>query len=140
LISPELQLNPQVPEVQNAVPPLGAAQALPQAPQFSTSDPVATHCPLQFVVPVGQLSVQAPFEQTLPDVQTVPQAPQLLLSVCLLTHSPLQRASPVPQLGVQAPLTHAMLPPAGAPGQTLPQLPQLFLSLEVLTHAPLHFR
>lgn len=138
LSRPEVQLKPQVPEEQKAVPPLGAVQALPQAPQFSTSEPVATHCPPQFVVPPGQLSVQTPLEQTLPDVQTVPQAPQLLLSVCLFTHALPQSARPVPQLGVQVPPTQVMEPPAGAAGQTLPHVPQLFLSLDVLTQAPLH--
>ncbi len=138
LSKPALQVNPQAPAEQVAVAPLGAAQALPQAPQFSTSEPVATHCPLQLVVPVGQLSVHTPFEQTFPDPQAVPHAPQLLLSVCLFTHALPHSESPVPQLGVHVPLAHAMLPPVGAAGQALPQAPQLLLSVAVLTQAPLH--
>jgi len=43
LIRPELQVKPQVPPVQEACPPVGAEQTLPQAPQFCGSEPVATH-------------------------------------------------------------------------------------------------
>jgi hypothetical protein len=139
LISGELQVKPQALPEQNAWPPGGAWHFVPQAPQFSGSDLVDTHCPPQFVVPLGQLRVQLPLEQTSLEPQILPQLPQFWLSVCLLTHAPLHSESPVPQLMVQAPPTQAVLPPVGATGQVLPQVPQLSLSLLVLTHAPLHF-
>jgi hypothetical protein len=139
LMSPPVQLKPHWPLEQKAWPPGGALQALPQPPQFRTSEPVATHWPLQFVVLPEQVRVHVPLEQTLPPVHTVPQPPQLLLSVCLLTQLLPQRARPVPQLAVQTPLTQAMLPPAGAVGQMLAHVPQLLASFEVLTQAPLHF-
>ncbi len=138
LIRVPVQLKPHCPPEQNACPPVGAVQALPQAPQLNTSEPVETHCPPQFVVPPGQFSVHTPLEQTWPEPQALPQAPQLALSVCLFTHALPHSESPVPQLGVHVPLAHAMLPPVGAAGQALPQAPQLLLSVAVLTQAPLH--
>ena len=48
---------------------------------------MSTHFPSQFVVPGGQLTVQTPFEQTMPVAQALPQAPQLPLSDCVLTQA-----------------------------------------------------
>jgi len=90
------------------------------------------------VVPVGQLTVQAPFEQTLPLPQAVPQAPQFMLSVCAFTHALPHRVRPAGQAFTQLPVTHVTEPPLGGV-QALPQAPQFWASLEVLTQAPLHF-
>jgi hypothetical protein len=88
-----LQLKPQTPLLQVRFPFAGAAgQLVVQFPQCAGSDDVSTHCPLQFVVPLGQFSVHAPLEHTCPPGQTLPQVPQLLLSVCLLTQTPPHRS------------------------------------------------
>lgn len=137
LMRPAVQLKPHCPEEQVACPPEGAVHAVPQAPQFNGSEPVATHWPLQLVVPLGQLRVQRPLEQTLPAPQARPHAPQLALSVCLLTQALPHRERPALQLGAHCPPTHAVDPPAGAV-QASPQPPQWLGSLEVLTQAPLH--
>jgi hypothetical protein len=92
-VNPLLQLKPHTPPLQVRVPFAGASgQLVVQFPQCDGSDDVATHCPLQLVVPVGQFTVHVPFEHTCPPGHALPQLPQLLLSVCLLTQTPLQRS------------------------------------------------
>lgn len=137
LIRPELQLKPHTPPEQNGWPPLGAPHTMLHPPQFWVSDPVATHWPLQLVVPLGQLTVQTPLEQTCPAPQAVPQPPQLAVSVCVFTHALPHKLSPPLQVLTQLPVTHETEPPAGGV-HVVPQAPQFCTSLEVLTQRPLH--
>lgn len=137
LSKPVVQVKPHCPLEQYGCPPGGAPHTVPQVPQFCRSELVATHWPLQFVVPVGQLTVQLPFEQTWPVAQALPHAPQLLLSVLSFTHALPHSVSPAGQVRTQLPVTHDTEPPLGAV-HALPQAPQFWASLEVLTQAPLH--
>jgi hypothetical protein len=65
-------------------------QTLPHAPQFEVSVAVETQLPEQFVVPLGQLTVHAPFEQLRPVPQGLSQAPQFAASVLVSTQAPEQ--------------------------------------------------
>lgn len=100
-------------------------QALPQAPQFASSNRVSVHTPAQLVSPSGQ--VQTLFSHDVPPVQTTPQPPQFKLSNVVSTHSAPQ--SVVASGHAQAPFWQ-VCPPL----QTLPQAPQLLLSELVSTH------
>lgn len=79
-------MKPQVPLEQVGVALVGAVQAFAQAPQFSTSLWVLTHCPLQGVCPLPQEVVQIPLEHTCPVAQALPQPPQLAGLVWVLKH------------------------------------------------------
>lgn len=76
--------------MQSGVPPSGALQRLPQPLQFCRSALVSTQEPPQLVVPLGQLVMHAPPEQTASALQGLPQAPQLALSLLMSTHWPPQ--------------------------------------------------
>jgi hypothetical protein len=117
-------VNPHAPALQVPFAFGGDVQALPQVPQLLVSLCVATHWPLQFVVPVGQLTAHAPFEQTCPVAHVTPQPPQLALSVWALTQVLPQRVRPVEQLLPQVPLLQNAVPPLCGGAQTTPQAPQ----------------
>jgi uncharacterized membrane protein len=57
-----------------------AEQAVVQVPQWLMSVCKFTQAPEQAVVPVAQVVVQAPFEQTWPEVHALPQLPQFAVS------------------------------------------------------------
>jgi hypothetical protein len=74
------------------------------------------------VVPVPQVTVQAPRLQSCPLGHTVPQAPQLALSVCRSRQVPSQLVVTPPQLTWHMPLLQ-ICPDA----QAMPQPPQCWL-------------
>ena len=80
----------------------------------------STHLPEQSVLPVGQLDLHVPLEQTWPEPQTTPQLPQFDGSLLVLTQVLLHAVRPPVQL--QTPARHA------PPLQLLPQAPQFWLS------------
>lgn len=68
----------------------GWLQTVLQLPQWDGSFARSTHCPLQFVLPVGHDTTHCPPEHAwfLPHV--LPQAPQFALSDSRFTQLPLQ--------------------------------------------------
>jgi hypothetical protein len=97
---------------------VGAVQALPQAPQFASSELTSVHAAAhKFGADAGQAhpSPDAPDWHVWPPVQTVLQAPQWL-AVRRLVHAPPQH-------------------PCDA-AQTTPQPPQFFVSLPSLVQPP----
>ena len=118
LPKPALQVMPQTPIEQNAVP-LVELQTWPHAPQLVgsvvrlVSQPLAG-LPSQSAKPALQVPPQTPLVQVATPLekagQTWPHVPQLLTSLCSLTHMPLQQCWPEGQSPevphVQEPLTH----------------------------------
>ena len=89
-LKPVLQVRPQTPALQAAVPfDAGGVHALQAAPQkvVLVSD---WHTPLQLCVPVGQVPLQA---------------------MALPMHAPLQSFDPLGQAGTQARPSHVTVPP-----------------------------
>jgi hypothetical protein len=138
--------KPQVPAVHSAAA-LAKEHALPQAPQWLTSEARVTSqpspsAPLQLARPAVQTAAEhAPAMQVRPPVQTNPQAPQLLPSLVLSISQPLaalpsQLLKPVAQVSTQAPAAHeaALLAPEG---HALPQVPQWPTSLRRSRSQPL---
>jgi len=105
---PAGQAPTQEPAAQLAVPPAGAAQACPQAPQLAASDRVSTQNAPQRTVPVAQVGRHAPATQTSDGGHPLPQAPQLARSIRTSTQVVPQPVSGAAQVGVpaQAPATH----------------------------------
>ncbi|MEP7049029.1 MAG: hypothetical protein ABJB12_01700 [Pseudomonadota bacterium] len=58
LANPWLQVLPQVPALQVAIPPAGASQTCPHAPQFSGSELVSMQLAPQALYPLSQLKLQ----------------------------------------------------------------------------------
>jgi hypothetical protein len=111
--------QPQIPSKHDSP----GGQALPQAPQWSLLQQVATQVSPQRISPSGQQSPlgqsQIPSKQVKPGGQTLPQAPQLALSQQVSTQSPPHSAWP----GAQP--TARQAPPAQTPlGQAFWQAPQ----------------
>jgi len=136
---PELQLIPQVPPVQLAVPLL-VEQVLPHEPQFvvvlSAASQPSLGLLLQLEYPLLQVILQTPLLQAgvpLAAEHLVPHALQLLTSALRLTSQPFaalpsQSAKPALQLWIpHTPAVH--LGVALGRLHTVPQLPQLLMSV-----------
>lgn len=106
-----------------------------QDPQWSGSVVVSTHCPPQFVCPLGQLVMHCPPEHTWFVPQALPHWPQLLLLVLVSTHCPPHFDSPALHWMPHWPLVQVAEPLAGT-GQTWPQAPQFDGSLAVGMQEP----
>jgi len=118
-----LQLTPHTPLLQVALPLSGAAQALPQVPQFCVSVEALTHSPLHDTNPRSQLTPQIPsVHVAAPLLGTLHAAPQVLQfagsavgSVQLLP----QRVKPLSHSARHTPREHTSSGP-----HCVPQLPQ----------------
>jgi hypothetical protein len=76
-VSPPVHVNPQLPDVHDGTPPLGAVHAVPHPPQFEVSFAVVTQDPLQFVwLPGHPDDEHLPPEQTSLLAQAFGQVPQ----------------------------------------------------------------
>ena len=75
-------------------------------PQLLLSVWRSRHVPAQTEVPVAQVTVQVPREQTVPDGHTLPQRPQLLTSVETSRHTPEQLVVPAPHDTAHTPEEH----------------------------------
>lgn len=132
---PALQVTPQVPDEQVAVP-FVASQTFPQAPQLvvslpsATSQPSAT-LPLQLAKPGVQAMLQLPEGQLgvpFAELHAVPQAPQFVTVYVFVSQPfaslPSQLAKPGLQvMPLQTPPEQVGVPPEEL--QTFPQMPQL---------------
>jgi hypothetical protein len=103
---------------------------LPQLPQLALLVCRLTHCPLQLVVPLGQLHERLTHEA--PPAQATPHPPQFFESIARSTQPPLHAVSPAPQPFPHTPALQTRFVP-----QALPQEPQFARSELVLTHVPL---
>lgn len=106
-----------------AVPLAGAAQAVPQAPQFWVSPETLRHRLWQATYPLSQVKPQVPVEQVAVPFagtpQAAPQVEQSSGSEPRDVHLPLQLVWPAGQVAVQIPAEHTS--PAA---QAFPQAPQ----------------
>ena len=105
----------------------GAAQALPQVPQFASLVARSTHESPQSVW-APQFVAHSPLEQTSPPWQVFPQVPQLAAEPWRSTQLPLQLVWPC---GQHRPSVHV-------PAQAEPHLPQLARSVLVSKHLQSH--
>jgi len=123
--------------VQIAIPPAGASQAFPQAPQFSGSELMS----IQFA-PQGLYPLSHPILQTDP-VQTaapccggghaVAQFPQCAAEVVVSTQAPLQLTVPLWHVSAQRPEEQTL--PAGQTVWQAPQWPgSLWRSAQSMSH------
>ncbi len=124
---------PQTPLEHVAEPLLGVGQTRPQALQCAGLLCVFTQAFEQAVVPVGQLLMQRPFEQTWVELHLTLQPPQLFGSDLVAMQALPQRAYPSWQMKSHLPPAQVGVPNAGA-SQRLPQALQLFGSVSVATH------
>src|SRR3954452_9416117 len=92
-----LQPKSHTPLVHTGEPFLGAAQALPQLPQFDVSFFRSEQAPLQLVVPGGQEITHLPPEHTWLTAQAVWQSPQWAASDSRLAHTASQAVKPMLQ-------------------------------------------
>lgn len=87
---PELQVNPQLPDVQVRVALAPVGQLLPQLPQLSTSRLVSMQTLPHFSKPLLQKKPHVPAAQVAEPfggaLHTLPQELQLVASVCVSTH------------------------------------------------------
>jgi hypothetical protein len=89
----------QTPALQMAIPPAGASQACPHAPQFSGSELWFTQLAPQGLYPLSQLMLQAePAHTAVPCCgmgHAMSQLPQWAAEVAVSTHAPLQLTAAV---------------------------------------------
>ena len=126
---------------------MGAAQALPHAPQLAVSVLVLVSHPLvavrsQSAKPLAHApTTHAPEAQacvaTLASAQTRPHDPQLFGSKLVEVQLPEHEVSPAPHVAVQAPAVHTRPAPHAVGALAVLHAPQLFESLAVLTSHPL---
>jgi len=117
---------PQRVAVQVASPFSGIGQAMPQSPQWVGELLVSTQAPPQFVLPLAQLALQVPSEQTCPASHFVSHEPQRVGSFETSTHVPAQSWSGLVHMTPHTPAWQIAAPPAC--GQTCPQAPQFCAS------------
>lgn len=119
----------QAPIAHDAVPPAGAAHAVPQDPQWLTSDCTARQTPPQRSWPGGQ--AQIPPAQVSPAAHARPQPPQFASSLCRSRQDTPHALCPVGH--AHTPATQRSDPP-----QALPHRPQFARSVCTSTHAAPH--
>ena len=107
-------------------------QSTPQAPQFSGSDLVSTHWPLQPVR--GAAHTQVPLTHSWPSAHWLPHPPQLSGSFWVSAQAPPHWVVPRGHI----PAMHCPPAQTSPMGQPLPQAPQLFGSESRLVQNPLH--
>jgi hypothetical protein len=105
---PSRQLKVQSPSEQEAIPLVGASQALPQAPQFITSASVSRQVvPLQGVKPSSHSVAHVPPTHMLRPLagvgQALPHSPQWRAEALTSTQEPPQFSSPPEQASLQDP-------------------------------------
>jgi hypothetical protein len=128
-----LQVKPQIPPLQVAVPLAGAEQTAKHLPQLAGSVLVLTHLVPHSLVPLGHWHL--PWLQICPLRQVFPQEPQLVRLVCVLRQLPPQQEVPLLHAVAQVPqwpllvwrltqVPEQLVVPAGQ-GQTPPvQVPE----------------
>lgn len=128
--SPAGHVETQLPATHVALPPVGAEQRIPQAPQLAGSVCKFTH-EAPHIAP-AQVVPQVPIEHTSALVHARPHMPQFAVSLERVT----QRA---PQSSCPAGHLHAPATQVCSPMQTLSHAPQWLLLLASKTQRPLHF-
>jgi hypothetical protein len=127
----------QLAALQMAIPPDGASQAFPQAPQFSGSELVSIQSAPQGLYPLSQLVPQVEAAQTAAPCcgagHALAQLPQCAAEVAVSTQAPLQLTAPLWHVSAQWPAEQTL--PAGQTVWQAPQCPgSLLRSVQSMSH------
>ncbi len=136
-IVPGPQVKLQTPAAHFGVPPVGAVQTFPQAPQCCRLFATLMHAPEHAVRFVSQTRTHAPPWHAWPAAQERPHSPQFFGSEARATQASLHSAVPALQCASQRPPAQLELPFIGG-AQLTSQAPQFAGSFASSTQRPSH--